>query len=740
MVNASWLVTVFCASSILLCTSHADVINYTELSDKCRNAERHKIFLFPGLMTQLELSGLKNYTGTIEVHFKSNRESFAVQYNPENYPSISLYGQEGTNSTVCLKKHTKGDHHFLLNITLYYCPPGFVLSSQGMCVCPVKLNNPEIACNQVSRKSGIMLGFCATRGRGNKPLLITRCAYANHLIKPLLPITQNNTTGETQFCHVFNRQGTLCNECIQDHALSVYSDTFDCIPCKSFEVKTLLLYLTIELLPTTVFVLLLLFFHIGITSGGANGFVFFAQMITTPLEVLFLTYGLQLYVPDNKTFATVLAQFIISPYCIWNLDFFRIVNHKICLSPDLDVLQVVALRYILALYPLLLLGVTYIVIELKARNIRVITWLWMLVCFSCVRWRRVWKAKTSVIDAFASCVLLSYNRIVLVSLYYLTYSAVRDNTGKYVGKVLAFDTSAHYMGNKHKPYMIIAIMILITFGAFPLIILTFYQFKPFQHCLQRLRMQTVGLKQFVQAFQGCYRDGTDGKLDCRFFAGVYFMFRCIILIIMSVAPSFPTGFTSIIVVSAVFLLLFAIFQPYKEKIHNVIDSSMIFLFGAVTTIQMYIYNYLQQTLKVSHTFLLYYILLYLPLIYIKVYVGKWIYCHWNQRHNRLCTPNSINTDFFRDSILDEREERDGVDSSDRNRANKREPSHSEVSIVRLSREDSSNEEASERLTDIEEEGTERMIDTSYDEVRQKPHNERERLLRDHPMMPYGSIQ
>lgn len=747
MMNTSWLVTVLYVSCILLCTSYADVIN--DISEECRNAEKYKISLFPGLMTKLNIFRLNNYTGTFEVHFKSNRESFAVQYNPGNYTSISLYGQEGKSSIICLKTNTdsEGDYYLLLDITLYYCPPGFILTSQGMCVCPVKLNNPEIACSQVNMASGIMVGFCATRHLGNDPLLITRCAFANHLIKPLLPIIQNDTTGETQFCQVFNRQGTLCSECIHGHALAVYSDTFDCIPCNSFKLKNLLLYLMIELIPTTVFVLLILFFHIGITSGAANGFVFFAQMITSPLEVLFLTYGLQLYVPNNKMFATALAQFIISPYCIWNLDFFRIFLQQICFSPDLSVLHVVALRYILALYPLLLLGVTYIVIELKARNISFITWLWMLVCFSCVRWRRVWKAKTSVIDAFASCVLLSYTRIILVSLSYLTYSTVHDNSGKYVDKVLALDTSLKFMGKEHRPYMIIAILILLTFGAFPPIILTFYQLKPFQHCLQHLHMHTIGLKRFVEAFQGCYRDGTDRKLDCRFFAGVYFMFRCIILIIMSVTQSFPTGFTSIIIVSAVFLLLFATFQPYKEKIHNVIDSIMIFLFGVVTTLQMYIYNNLQQTLGQSHAFLLYYILLYLPLIYVMVYVGKWVYCHWKQRHNRLRTPVSINTDFFRDSILDEKEDRDD-DSGYQSRAEKREPSHSEVSIIRLSREDSNNYdmEISERPRGVEsdEEGTGR-IEVSDDEeiVRQKPCNERERLVRHHvhdPMMQYGSIQ
>ena len=749
--NTAWALSALHITSLLACSSFSDSVNPTGFSKHCQNTTK-TMKLFPGIAGLLNVSQLHAYEGPFEV--EPSNKSFAVQYNYQSYPYISLQGQEGSSSLFCLKTKPRSEkaYYISLNIILYYCPPGFIHTPQGTCVCPIKVTNPDVACNQAALMSGVIIGFCTSRDNGTSPLLIARCVFANRVIKPLLPIGQINETGKVTFCGHLKRKGRLCSECLPNHTLSVFSDTFDCIPCSSFKVSSFILYLTIEILPTTVFVLFILFFHIGITSSAANGFLFFAQMISAPLEVLFLTYGLQLYVRDNEKFATALAHFIVTPYCIWNLDFFRIFNQNICLHPDLKVVHVLALWYILAFYPLILLIVAYIAIELKARNIRIVTRLWWLVCFSCVRWRRTWKAKSSVIDAFASCILLSYTRFMLASLAYLSSSVVYDNYRNRVDKVLAFDTSVHFMGRKHMPYVIVAISILLTFGAFPPLILTFYQFQPFQYCLQHIRMNTLSLKRFVEAFQGCYKDGTDGKTDCRFFAGLYFVFRCVILAIMGMTHSFPTGFTSIIIVSAIFLLLLAIFQPYKERVYNIVDSIMVFLFGVVTSLQMYIYNHLQFTLEVSPIFLLYYLLLYLPLIYMTAYVCKWLYCQWKQRNNRACTPVPRDTDFFRDSILDERVERKSTSDPGRGKTlTRKTPSHSEVSITREGSD--SEEETLERpgsCSGAQCEGDNwelgggggtrfKEVVEESESIRQNP-TEGERLLQRRELIQYGSIQ
>ncbi|CAI8010622.1 hypothetical protein GBAR_LOCUS6973 [Geodia barretti] len=628
--------------------------NLGRLHKECEamNVSKYE-YLFPGQMTQLPNIKHCAPTGIIEVLFMDNTTSFAVRQNPgNNTPSIAVYENETSSRLMCVKNNGRITK---VSITLNYCRPGFFYTQQGTCDCLTSPHNPNIACSKAEGFSAVVVGHCVSRSSGKDPLLEARCAFASHGTKPVLAIEQNNTTGETLFCEKFNRKGTLCSECTRGNGLSVFSDTFDCIPCSRFRLKNLALYLVIELVPTTVFVLIILFFHIGITTGPVNGYIFFAQMVTTQLEVLFLKFGWKMYAQGNNYLATIMPQWIINPYCIWNLTFYRIFNENICISPHLREVHLLALNLVMAHYPLLLMFITYVIIELKARNIRVVTCLWRLLCFNCVRCRRVWQAKTSVIDAFASCLLLSYTKFVLVSFLYLSPSEVHDDRGRLVGRVLSLDTSLKFLSHEHTPYVAVAIVMLLTFGALPPLILTFYQFRLFQSCLDRVHLRGVAMQRFVEAFQGCYRDGTDGRIDCRFFAGIYFLFRCTILMITALLPSYPAVFTAIIITLSLFLLLFAIFRPYKKQRYNIIDSAIIFLFITITALQLYMYYKLHQTFTVSHVFTFYHFLLSVPLVYITVYVVNWLYQQWKQRHNRRSnTPADRQPEFYRESALEER--------------------------------------------------------------------------------------
>ena len=61
---------------------------------------------------------------------------------------------------------------------------------------------------------------------------------------------------------------------------------------------------------------------------------------------------------------------------IWNLDIFRSVVPSFCVSSKLTDVDVVLLEYISVLYPLLLILITYIGIELHARNFSPVVALW----------------------------------------------------------------------------------------------------------------------------------------------------------------------------------------------------------------------------------------------------------------------------------------------------------------------------------------------------------------------------
>ena len=57
-------------------------------------------------------------------------------------------------------------------------------------------------------------------------------------------------------------------------------------------------------------------------------------------------------------------------YGVWNLDFFRSLYKPFCIHPSLTMLQVMALDYIIAAYPLVLIFMMYAMVEMYDRNYR----------------------------------------------------------------------------------------------------------------------------------------------------------------------------------------------------------------------------------------------------------------------------------------------------------------------------------------------------------------------------------
>ena len=53
------------------------------------------------------------------------------------------------------------------------------------------------------------------------------------------------------------------------------------------------------------------------------------------------------------------ADIVTTIFSIWNLDFFRLLCKPFCLHPNLSIIQVMCLDYAIAVYPLLLIILTY---------------------------------------------------------------------------------------------------------------------------------------------------------------------------------------------------------------------------------------------------------------------------------------------------------------------------------------------------------------------------------------------
>ena len=190
-------------------------------------------------------------------------------------------------------------------------------------------------------------------------------------------------------------------------------------------------------------------------------------------------------------------------------------------------------------------------------------------------WTRV-----SMIDVFATFLLLSYGRIMSVSTNLLVFTTVVNNPkGVFRGRYLYYDSSYEFFGRDHLPYGVLALFILTCSNILPLLLLTFYPMRFFQKCLNcfKLMISHVALHTFVDSFAGCYKDGTEtGTRDCRYFAGLYLFIRLIgYTVYEATLTDFFYGICGMAAIGI--LLLYAIFQPYKAKYaaYNKVTIAMI---------------------------------------------------------------------------------------------------------------------------------------------------------------------
>ena len=193
-------------------------------------------------------------------------------------------------------------------------------------------------------------------------------------------------------------------------------------------------------------------------------------------------YGKYVHYTANLTTVQILELAVLTFIGIWNFDFDFIPSF--CISSDLTALHTLALEYVVAIYPLLLTIIIYFCIEMYDSGVRVVVCLWrpFHVCFA--HFRRKWNPNGSVINAFASFLLLSYSKLLTVSYSILDNTELYNNRGERVGPVvLYYDASIEYFSRQHLPFAVLAICVLLVFVLFPLLLLLLYPMRSFQRCL-----------------------------------------------------------------------------------------------------------------------------------------------------------------------------------------------------------------------------------------------------------------
>ena len=144
------------------------------------------------------------------------------------------------------------------------------------------------------------------------------------------------------------------------------------------------------------------------------------------------------------------------------------------------------------------------------------------------------------------------------------------------GQYLYYDASIPFMGRDHIPYACGAVIIVIVVILLPLILLLLYPMQCFQRCLNRCGLNWQALRIFMECFQGCYRDRTDGGMECRYFAALYPSVRIIGFIVFGfLLHEVFLPVQAVILIGTTITII--VVQPYKDifKLYNKVDAIML---------------------------------------------------------------------------------------------------------------------------------------------------------------------
>ena len=461
------------------------------------------------------------------------------------------------------------------------CPPWFVMdnssgfSSFPQCICG-QCSPIMIDCVQKQHMSYLMMGYCAFHISDSNGTMVAPFPYVfpEHLFEGYkLRLPQSVDVLNSFICNKLNREvrDNMCGRCANDTGPSVTSIGSQCVKCSTVNI---LYYLLLQYLPATIIFLLVLLVRINFTAAPMAHYVLFCNGVA----VFFRSHiGCFATFSFTETSYRYTLRAFLTLYAIWSFDPLYFVSPALCLSPQIEDIHIPYIDTLATLYPILLLMLTYVLIELHARDFRLIVTLWKPFHGTLVRLRN--PNNISLVQAFANMFYISYTKLLFLAYFPFLSSDFTDENGNVLSRfrVIYIDPTIPYLHHKHIYLMAFSACILIFIVIPPILILMVYSTR----LCNRLRSHfsprlNIALLTFVNTYQGCYKDGTNGTRDYRILSGG-FLALCVLLLLVSEVLFLPVkahvaspanglqvAFTIYIVLS----VACAVTRPYKSEVAN----------------------------------------------------------------------------------------------------------------------------------------------------------------------------
>ena len=498
-------------------------------------------------------------------------------------------------------------------------------NSSSSCVCGSSADG-LVKCDRHTHTLTLRSCGCLTHDYSTNKSIAGYCAYSCvlHLHNPIHIVNETSNSSET--CDLFKRTGPLCSECIQGYGVPLYTYALNCVRCPRFETVKLVKYLLVSLLPPTLLFVVITVLHVHVLHPPISVFVLAAQAISTPL---ILQSSLN---AKQSAVGSIFLKFVATVYGIWNLDFFKAFYKPECVSPGYTTLEVYVIEGLTGLYPLFLCGLLYLLIIVRSRGYRIA----LKLHYACSRFRGTFNIRESIIGTFATLFLLSYMKIGFAAFYILAPTRIWSPNGHHYWAVY-IDPSMRYFTSSHALYASATIVLALLLVILPVFLLLFYPYRWFQRCLEYLHLRSLALNMIVDVFQGCYKDGTNGTRDHRYFAALQLMLRLVVPLAFSFTKeAFLSLFLSSLLLAA-FITAFVIARPYKRSLYNNTDIPILMTILCQTiamnvVLMLEVYNY--SSLSISLPYVIIAFSLITPLIYLAIV--SFLYVRSVMIHRQCC--------------------------------------------------------------------------------------------------------
>ena len=571
--------------------------------------------------------------------------------------SATVWGEEGDTIVLNLDSVEDRVWHLEVVIELRQCPPGFkgtnttqeddsndTASSQCTCTCS-NLYGGVLVCD--NKNFSAMLKNSNWMGKPDDNIdsqyLSSSCPPGYCTSNPTFShffLPNNSKSLDELICGSRNRKGILCGQCIDGYEPAVNSPTYECVNCTDPNVvANIFKYIAIVYIPIIVIFIVIILFGVRLTSGPANAFILYSQVISSTfnldadgqIPLVLIAHG----------YKNALLKAYRIPYGIFNLEFLEILISPFCIGTGLDTLTVISLEYTVAFVPLLMIFIAIIVVKIanlindrcsccnrsSDSNSGVFERSQMFTASAAFIAKHKRSLSESLLPAFAAFLLLSYTKFSLTSAYIMNQQYLIDENGMQVPPARVYYSGHLDTHNKDYiiPYFIPALVFFFVFVLIPPLLLLHYPIRIFEWCLEKVSFlwrfyPATKVHVLLDTFQGCF------KIKYRFFAGLYFLFRLVININIMLTESWLQQYIVQQAACVIMVMLIAICQPYNKEndIFNRVDAFIFTNLAIINAVSLYLFEYSQDnpqgdSLPVS-AFVFQYILVYLPLIYMIVYI------------------------------------------------------------------------------------------------------------------------